>query len=138
MAMDATNVYWTECGDPTGGYVREVPKAGGDVITLATGDRLSGIAVDRTGVYWVAGNPDGSSGAIMKVPLGGGTPTTLTLRYGTPSHLAVDGSAVYWVEQMEESIESVPLNGGAASVVTPATNAWQFVLTDSDEAPRSR
>lgn len=36
MAIDATSVYWTTCGDPTGGAVLRVPKAGGPVETLAT------------------------------------------------------------------------------------------------------
>ena len=29
MAIDATSVYWTTCGDPTGGAVMKVPKVGG-------------------------------------------------------------------------------------------------------------
>jgi hypothetical protein len=71
MAIDATSVYWTHRGDPTGGYVLSVPKAGGEVVTLAAGDRLSGIAVDSTRGYWVAGTSDASSGAVMTLPVGG-------------------------------------------------------------------
>jgi hypothetical protein len=132
MALDATNVYWTECGDPAGGYVRKVPKAGGEVVTLATGDRLSGIAVDSTSVYWVAGTSDATGGTIMKIPVGGGTPTTMTSRSGLPSHLAVDGSSVYWVEQMQDAIMSIPLSGGVPAVVVTARLAWQFALTPTD------
>jgi hypothetical protein len=132
MAIDAAYVYWTECGDPTNGFVRKVPKGGGAVVTLASGDRLSGIAVDGTNVYWVAGTSDGSSGAIMKVPSGGGTATLLDSREGTPTHLAVDGSYAYWVEQMEGSIVRMPLSGGAPETVASVDLPWQFTLTDTD------
>jgi hypothetical protein len=133
MAIDATSVYWTTCGDPTSGNVLKVPKAGGDIVTLAAGDRLSGIAVDGTSVYWVAGTFDASSGAIMKVPVGGGTPTTLTSRPGAPAHLAVDASYVYWAEQMPGSIMKVPLTGGPPTQVAPALPApWQIALDDAD------
>jgi hypothetical protein len=132
MAIDATSVYWTNCGDPTSGNVLKVPKAGGEVVTLAAGDRLSGIAVDSTSVYWVAGTEDASSGAIMKVPVGGGTPTTLASRAGEPAHLAVDTSYVYWVEQEPGAIMKVALTGGAATMVTMARLAWQIALDDAN------
>src|SRR5580658_4591233 len=78
LAIDATSVYWTDCGDPTGGLVLKVAKSGGPITTLATGDRLSGIAVDATNVYWSAGTEGGDgAGSIMKVPTGGGTAVTI-------------------------------------------------------------
>jgi hypothetical protein len=132
MAIDATNVYWTDCGDPTGGYVLKVPKAGGEVVTLASGDRLSGIAVDDTNVYWVAGTSDGSSGAIMKVPVGGGTPTTLATRPGAPAHLVVDASYAYWVELVQGVVMKVPLSGGAPVGVASAPSGFQIALGDTD------
>ena len=132
MAIDATSVYWTTCGDPTGGNVLKVPKAGGNVVTLAAGDRLSGIAVDGTSVYWVAGTSDASSGAIMKVPVGGGTPTTLASRPGPPAHLAADASYVYWAEQIPGAIMKVPLTAGAPTTVTSARLAWQIALDEAD------
>ena len=120
MAIDATSVYWTNCGDPTGGYVLSVPKAGGEVVTLAAGDRLSGIAVDSASVYWVAGTSDASSARSWRCPLAGGTPTTLTSRPGPPAHLAVDASYVYWSELMAGTVMKVPLTGGAPTTVASA------------------
>jgi hypothetical protein len=132
MAIDATSVYWTTCGDPTGGAVLKVPKTGGPIATLATGDRLSGIAVDNSNVYWVAGTSDGSSGTIMKVPTGGGTPTTLISRPGAPSHLAVDASFVYWIEQMPGAVMKMPLSGGAVTTIASASFAFQIALGETD------
>jgi hypothetical protein len=128
MAIDATSVYWTTCGDPTGGSVLKVPKVGGTITTLATGDRLSGIAVDATNVYWIAGSSDASTGAVMKVPVNGGTPTTLTSRPGPPSHIAVDDTNVYWTEQMGGSVMKVPLGGGAPTVVANSTFPWAITV----------
>ena len=116
MAIDATSVYWTTCGDPTGGSVLKVPKIGGEPITLATGDRLSGIAVDAVNVYWIAGSEDGSVGAVMKVPVNGGAATTLAARPGQPANIAVDDTSVYWTEQMAGSVMRMPLGGGVPTV----------------------
>jgi hypothetical protein len=132
MAVDATSVYWTNCGDPVTGSVMKVPKAGGEMVTLATGYRLSGIAVDATSVFWMAGIPDASGGALMTVPIGGGTPTTLASRPGTPAHLAVDASYAYWTEQTQGAVLKVSLTGGAPTTIAPAPGAWQIVVGDTD------
>ncbi len=133
MAIDGTSVYWTTCGDPTGGNVLKVSKAGGEVAALAAGDRLSGIAVDGTSVYWVAGTSDASTGTIMKVPVGGGTPTTLASRPGAPAHLAVDASYIYWAEQAPGAIMKVPLAGGPPTLLAAALPVpWQIAIDDAD------
>jgi hypothetical protein len=80
IAVDGTNVYWTNTGpssDPsTGpaqpvGSVMKVSATGGTPITLVSGQTApSGIALDSTSVYWwgasaVGGSPGGGS-AVMK------------------------------------------------------------------------
>jgi hypothetical protein len=133
MAIDATSVYWTDCGDPTGGYVRKVPKAGGGLVTLATGDRLSGIAVEGTNVYWVASNSTASSGTIMTVPVTGGTPTVVAAQSGAPAHIAVDASYVYWGELMLGNVMRAPLGGGTPTAVA-ATSSGIFQIALGDTA----
>jgi hypothetical protein len=132
MAIDDTNVYWTNCGDPTGGFVLKVPKVGGEVVTLASGDRLSGIAVANGSVYWVAGTSDASSGAIMQIPVGGDTPMTLTSRPGPPAHIAADSSYVYWGEQMGGAIMKVAVTGSAPATVASANLPWWIALGETD------
>lgn len=90
LAIDATSVYWVSLGDGVEpGSVQKVPKAGGAVVTLATGfDFPSAIALYGGFVYF--GNED----AIYKVATSGGTVSTLSTVVGA-STLAVDASGIY-------------------------------------------
>jgi predicted heme/steroid binding protein len=74
IALDATSVYWTNYND---GTVMKALLGGGAATKLASGQSgPAGIAVDGTSVYWVnQGSYKGVDGAVMSVPLAGGTPT---------------------------------------------------------------
>ncbi len=132
MAIDDTSVYWTTCGDPTGGNVLKVSKAGGEVVALGSGDRLSGIAVANGSVYWVAGTSDASSGAIMEIPVGGGAMTTLASMSGDPAHIAADSSCIYWSEIMAGTVMKVPITGGEATTIALAETPFWIALGETD------
>jgi sugar lactone lactonase YvrE len=76
VAVDATNVYWTDQGD---GAVYATPLGGGTVTTLASKTTTSGLvgparlAVDSKNVYF--SDPKGMG--LYEVPTGGGTVKTL-------------------------------------------------------------
>jgi len=104
IAVDATSVYWTN-GD---GSVMKAPLGGGTLVTLASGQNGPGsIVVDAANVYWanmsdVSLGEDGGVGVdtVVKVPLDGGTPTTLAsglalVGYGAGA-IAVGATSVYW------------------------------------------
>jgi hypothetical protein len=59
--------------------------------------------VDGTYVYWT----DLNGYAVMKVPIAGGSATTLAAAPGGPYGIVVDGTSVYWAE------------GGAVKKLTP-------------------
>ncbi len=71
------------------------------------------IAVDATSVYFTTE----IGGAVMKVPLGGGSPTTLAAGQTEPFGIAVDAAYVYWTAFGDGTVMKVPLNGGTATVL---------------------
>jgi hypothetical protein len=80
------------------------------------------VAVDSTDVYWV----DDINGTVNKVPIGGGTVTTLAGGPGgEPWSVAVDGTHVYWVNcgcHIDEpnapgTVNEVPLGGGSKTTL---------------------
>ena len=87
----ATSVYWTN----KDGTVRECARGGcREPTTLALGPYPAGaIAVHATSLYWTGG---GTDGAVMTVPVGGGSPVTLAAGQDGPVSLAVDATSVYW------------------------------------------
>ena len=68
IAVDGTNVYWT---DYTSDLVKSVPKDGGTSTRLAFGVDSWGVAVDQANVYWVTG-----AGDVLSVAIAGGATTT--------------------------------------------------------------
>jgi hypothetical protein len=105
IAVDSTNVYWTNA---SGGTVLDVPLGGGTPTTLASGqDTPEFIAVDDTNVYWTT-----SQGlTVMKAPLSGGASTTLFSGKRAVS-LAVHSTSVYWTTYKETAVLKTPVNGG--------------------------
>jgi hypothetical protein len=141
ITVDQTHVYWVDDGNGTSnGAVMSVAIDGGGLVPLAQGlptnyapaalllPDINGIAVDSTGVYFTTW--DGvSQGAVLKVPLTGGTPTTLATSTGTFLYgLAVDSSGVYF---SDEAIQTVPLDGGVTVTIASGQIGAFAIAVDS-------
>jgi hypothetical protein len=77
------------------------------ILTLATGQQSPyALAVDAQNLYWT----NYGGGAVMMVPLAGGTPTVLAKGQQHPKFIAVDANKVYWTD--DTTVMSLPLSGG--------------------------
>lgn len=128
IALDGNNVYWLTTGTGNGGTnldgsVMKLPLTGGSAVALATMEPYpQALTVDASHVYWTnALGPGLAAGSVMKVPIAGGSKVELvsTGDYTSPRGIAVDATAVYWINMGEAafpgSIMKVPLAGGTAA-----------------------
>lgn len=101
IAVDSTNVYWTDTYSDT---VNKVSINGGTVTTLASGfgDPI-GIVVDSANVYWT----EYDGGTVKKVSINGGTPITLASGLNEPFGITVDSTNVYWTENGSGTVKKV-------------------------------
>jgi hypothetical protein len=117
VAVDATNVYWTDTG---GGFVAKAPIAGGGPpMTLAFGQNApTAIALDATNVYWT------TLDAVMSVPINGGAPKTVASAQNGVAVIAVDATQVYWNVNggTGSSVVSGPIDGGMPTYL--ASGMW--------------
>jgi hypothetical protein len=121
IAVDSTNVYWTERGSYTNsGLVMKMDISSGTTTTLASGlaDPV-GIAIDGSYVYWTE-YADGATGlgSVKRISIGGGVTTTLAPGISSPWGIAVDGTNVYWAENLQSgSINKMPKGGGSSTTL---------------------
>ena len=92
LAVDSTDVYWTDYGVSA---VMKVPIGGGAITTLQSGVSYYGIAVHGSAVYLTTYG----DGTVVKTPKAGGSVSTIASGQSWPSHVAVDATSVYWTTQ---------------------------------------
>jgi hypothetical protein len=131
FTVDASNVYWTEFDINSGdGSVKQVPKAGGVPITLATDFFPSGIAVDSTTIFYSGGG--GPSSGTKAVPIGGGSVTNISVGAGSfpEASLVLDADFIYGVGQ--GSARRILKTGGTVEVLaTGLVNGFGATLDNS-------
>lgn len=103
-------LYWTDYGS---GEVKRVPVSGGDVETLASGQRdLSGLCADDAHVDWIVSL--GADAGIWRATLDGGVPVQLAA--GSPSNTLVNiGNRLYWGDKSTKEMRSLGLDGGSGT-----------------------
>jgi hypothetical protein len=121
MAMSASDViYFT---NPSAGFLRSVPKAGGAATNLAgIASSAGGVQLDATNLYW-AEAPTSASGRICRAPIAGGTCTAATalMTNLVPNSLVSDGTNLYFVAQQTSGTNyAIRRVAASASGVTAA------------------
>lgn len=101
IAVDGTYVYWTS---PSSGAVGRNPKGGGLTAFVASNqDMPQAIVVDSTYIYWGNIGTTSVGASIRRAPLSGGTcngsACELFHAVTVPNALAIDDTAVYWVDK---------------------------------------
>ena len=143
LAADATHVYWSSWDiNAQQGQIQNLPLDAGAIVPLATipAQFPTGIAVDRTGVYWVQQPLEGSGRVrVMVSSVDGGPPlevdhsSTVTVDPSKPvdnSGVAVDATGVYWTNAVDRAIGWIPKDGGPPTILA-TTGALSSTLAVS-------
>jgi hypothetical protein len=118
-----------------------MPVSGGTVTTLApTQNGVLDIALDDKALYWSTAEHDsttqfpGSGGTVVRLPFGASTPTTLVvLGDGDhPAFLSLHNDSVYFLQDTQKALYSVPKSGGTAVSLIELPSALSMAVTDTD------
>jgi sugar lactone lactonase YvrE len=88
-----------------------------------------GVAVDTSGNVYVA---DSGANQVLKIPAGGGTPTSIGSGLDFPTGLAVDGNGdVFIANTFGNNIVEVPANGGSQMTIGSGLSSPLGVAVDA-------
>lgn len=104
LAVDVNNAYWVAANG--------VYQFGGSAVTLLASGSPTSIAVDSSYVYWTDEGTQSQEGTVKRVPIGGGTVTTIATGQASPRGIFVSGSTVYWVNYGNGEVMSAAITGG--------------------------
>ncbi|RLB51812.1 MAG: hypothetical protein DRJ42_16180 [Deltaproteobacteria bacterium] len=126
LAIRGDRLFWT---DYTNGEISTHPTVGGSVNLLATVARGGpwDLTFDDTFVYWADHHAD--VGAIMRVPLGGGTAEVVAGGQDGPHGIALDGGVLYWTNDFGGTVIKMPLGGAAVVVASGQEEPKNLVVT---------
>jgi hypothetical protein len=130
MATDGTSLYWSDLDG-----VFKLPVAGGAPSNLY-GQSVLQIVADGAGIYWANDGaqvgacgvcsapppPTSTSSQIFRLPVGGGTPTTLATGYAIDT-LAVSEGLLFYFDSYEKTLSQVPTSGGTPAVIASNVTA---------------
>ena len=92
---------------------------------LSSGGASGPIAVDSTSVYWASG------AALERMPITGGVATTLATGQN-PTAIAVNASALYWVDDGTSSVMQVALTGGGPTTLASGQSTPTSIALDAN------
>jgi hypothetical protein len=130
LAISSTAAYTADdsCQPVIAACAKSGPGQATNLTVAADSACLLDLAADDANVYWAAAvysNPDAGTGAVGKVPADGGAFTVLA-REVSPRAVVVGGDTLFYVTSelpaspWNFSVMSVPVDGGAPTVVVPA------------------
>lgn len=125
IAVDDNHVYWVT----RGGAVRQLDKAGGNEVILfdeTVTTELLDVGVNTTTVYW----SDNENDRISRIPIDGGTESTLSTSQQNIRMIFVDGVDVFWVNDGPGDVV-VSENHGVPTVLGTTGNGATDVVADA-------
>ena len=111
LAVDSASVYWA---NPASGEVLKVSIDGGNVVTLASGEKSPGARHRRVPAFTTRR----SRTAMWKVvPIAGGPPVTIASGQKMPAAIALDKESLYWANLYGGDIMKASHGGGNPQVL---------------------
>lgn len=119
ITSDGSYIYWTE---DIASAVRRMSLSGGPVTTLstATSAHAGKIAVASGSVYWLD-DLSTAGYSLRKLPVAGGTLSTIATSIQSPTGLEVDADNAYFAEHDTGDIRKVSVNGGPVTTLYDGT-----------------
>jgi hypothetical protein len=105
-----------------------VSATGGPVTVLVPPDPaydVATLAVDCVNVYYTT-----TAGTLARIPIDGGTPTTLATGVGAALQLAVDADRVYFFGP--DGLAAVPIGGGTVTTLAPGSTPAGIAVDAND------